>query len=221
LAAAAKKGIVVNAIQSGQHDYTRPAWQNIAALGKGEYFQVEDSGSAVAVTTPFDEEISALATKLEDTRLYFGDKITRKAQQAKLDANLKLREELSKQAQARRAAYNATASGSKNFLGESELVDAVTKGKIGLEQIAKDDLPASLQAMAPQEQMDVINTQAQRRSDLKQKIKKLSESRSRYINQKVEAAGGADDSLDERIYRAVKSQSASVGLSYDRDHASY
>jgi len=87
LAAAKHKGIVVNTIQSGQHQFTRPAWQEIAALGHGDYFQVEDSGNAVAVATPFDEKLSKLATELEDTRLYYGDEETKKAQQHKLDAN--------------------------------------------------------------------------------------------------------------------------------------
>ena len=221
LAAAARKGIVVNAIQSGQHDFTRPAWQKIASLGNGAYFQVEDSGNAVAVATPFDEKLSALATKLEQTRLYFGDEEAKKIQQSKIDANKKLRDELSKEAQARRAAYNITASGKKNFLGESELVDAVTSGEIELEEIDREDLPASLQSMAPSEQMEVIVEQAQRRKDLEQEIKTLSESRSRFIKQKVEEAGGADDSLDEKIYRAVRNQAASVGLSYDSDTAKY
>ena len=221
LAAAARKGIVVNAIQSGQHEYTRPAWQQIAALGNGEYFQVEDSGNTVAVATPFDEKLSKLAAELEDTRLYYGDAPTREAQKRKLDASAKLREELSIEALARRSAYNATASGEKNFLGESELVEAITSGRVELDEIEAEELPATLQSMAPAEAMTVIEEQAQRRDELKQEIKKLSESRNRFIRQKVEAEGGADDSLDEKIYRAVKDQAASVGLTYDGDSAKY
>jgi len=221
LTAAARKGIVVNAIQSGQHQYTRPAWQQIAALGHGEYFQVEDSGNTVAVSTPFDEKLSKLAAQLEDTRLYFGDEKTREAQQAKLNANARLRRELSKEALARRDTFNATASGKTNLLGESELVDAVTEGRIELDEIKPEELPASLRSMAPAAQMIVITEQAQRRDELQQEIKKLSESRSNFIKEKVAAEGGADDSLDEKIYRAVKDQAASVGLTYDSDSASY
>ena len=221
LAIASQKGIIVNAIQSGQHDFTRPAWQKIASLGNGAYFQVEDSGNAVAVATPFDEKLSALATKLEQTRLYFGDEEAKKVQKSKVDANEKLREELSREAQARRAAFNVTASGKKNFLGESELVDAVTSGAVSLEDIDRKDLPASLQTMAPSEQMEVISEQAQRRKKLEREIKTLSASRSRFIKRKVEEAGGADDSLDEKIYRAVRNQAASVGLTYDSDTANY
>ncbi len=46
------QGIVVNAIQSGQTDSTTPAWQQIARLGAGQYFQVEQAGDAVAIATP-------------------------------------------------------------------------------------------------------------------------------------------------------------------------
>ena len=56
---------------------------------------------------------------------------------------------------------------------------------------------------------------------MKQEIRKLSESRNRFIEEKVAAEGGADDSLDEKIYRAVKDQAASVGLTYDSDNAKY
>ena len=221
LEAARRKGIVVNAIQSGQNQRTGPAWQQIASLGQGEYFQVEDSGNTVAVATPFDEQLSALAAELEDTRLYFGDKEAKKAQQAKLDANARLRKELSTEALARRDTFNATASGKANLLGDRELVDAITSGRVELDEIEEKNLPASLQAMAPAEQMEVIGEQAKRRDELQQEINQLSESRSSYIKQKVEAEGGADDSLDEKIYRAVKDQAASVGLTYDSDTASY
>jgi Mg-chelatase subunit ChlD len=183
LQAAARKGIIVNAIQSGQHQHTRPAWQEIAALGQGEYFQVENSGNAVAVATPFDEELSTLAAELEDTRLYFGDEETKKVQKAKLDANARLRKELSSEALARRDTFNATPSGKANLLGESELVDAITSGRIELDEIEEANLPASLQAMAPAEQREVINQQAKRRDELQQEIKKLSASRSQFIKE--------------------------------------
>ena len=221
LAAATKKGIVVNAIQSGQHQFTRPAWQEIASLGHGEYFQVEASGNAVAVSTPFDEKLSRLAAELEDTRLYYGDAETKKAQKAKLDTNARLRKELSTEALARRDTFNATASGKANLLGESELVDAISSGRVELDEIEEENLPASLQAMAPAEQIVVITEQAQRRDQLQQEIKKLSASRSDFIKEKIAAEGGADDSLDEKIYRAVKDQAASIGLTYDSDSASY
>ena len=221
LAAAKRMGIVVNSIQSGQHEMTRPAWQEIASLGHGEYFQVENSGNTVAVATPFDDKLAKLATELEDTRLFYGDEETKAAQKHKIDASKKLHKTLSTEALARRSAYNATRSGKKNLLGESELVDAITSGRVELDQIEQENLPASIQAMAPAEQMEVIRAQAKRRDELRQEIQKLSETRSSFIKEKVDAAGGAEDSLDEKIYRAVKDQAASIGLTYESDSAKY
>jgi len=221
LAAAKRRGIVVNTIQSGQHQYTRPAWQDIAALGQGEYFQVGDSGNAVAVATPFDKELTKLAAQIEDTRLFYGDEEDRAAQKAKLDASARLREELSEEALARRSAYNATPSGRKNLLGKGELVDAITTGKVDLDDIAVKNLPAELQALEPEAQMEAITEQAQRRNQLQQQIRTLSESRDQYIEKKIAAEGGAADSLDENIYRAVKDQAAAAGLTYESENARY
>ena len=67
---------------------------------------------------------------------------------AKLDANARLRKELSTEALARRDTFNATASGKANLLGESELVDAISSGRVELDEIEEENLPASLQANA-------------------------------------------------------------------------
>ena len=218
---AKRKGIIVNTIQSGQNHSTAPVWQTIAQLGDGEYFQVENSGNAVAVSTPFDKELSALAASLEETRLYYGDAEAKKSQKRKNEATRKLHDELSEAALARRATFNATASGESNLLGKGELVDAISSGRVELDDINKDDMPASLQALAPEEQMEIITDQARRRDNIKSDIRKLSESRSRYIQQQIAADGDAKESLDEKIYSAVKKQAKHKGLIYESESASY
>ena len=218
---AKQKGIIVNTIQSGQSQSTTPVWQNIAQLGSGEYFQVENSGNAVAVETPFDKKLSELAASLEGTRLYYGDEEAKQSQKRKNEATSKLHDELSEAALARRATYNATASGKTNFLGKGELVDAISSGRVELDDIDKDDLPASLQALAPEKQMAIISDQARRRDKIKNDINKLSESRSNYIRQEITALGGASESLDEKIFGAVKEQAKLKGLIYESEDASY
>ena len=220
LAKAKQKGIIVNTIQSGRQTSTTPVWQNIAQLGYGEFFQVEDSGNTVAITTPFDHKLSELAASLEDTRIFFGDEEDLEIQKKKDEAGKKLKDGLSSAALARRSAFNATISGEANLLGENELVDAVTSGRVEIDDIAEKELPASLQAMAPAEQKAYIDTQAKRRDNIKREIKKLSESRKRYISEQM-TTETAEESLDEKIYSAVKEQAKSKGLVYDSDTAEY
>ena len=218
---AKRKGIIVNTIQSGQNHSTAPVWKHIAQLGYGEYFQVENSGNAIAVVTPYDKKLSELAASLEDTRLYFGNKEEKAKQEKRNEATRKLHDELSEAALARRATFNATASGESNFLGKGELVDAISSGRIELDDIDKDDMPASLQALAPAAQMEVITNQARQRELIKHDIQKLSKSRNAYILGQIGTRDDAKESLDEKIYSAVKKQAKSKGLIYESEAARY
>lgn len=214
------KGIVVNAIQSGQQTQTTPAWQQIAALGGGRYFQVENSGNAVALDTPFDKKLAKLANSLEQTKLFYGNDAQRTRHLEKAEVSRKLKNKLSEAALARRSTFNASGSGKSNFLGENELVDAVSSGRLNLDDIDEDELPATLKAMAPEQQKQFIEKQAARRDQIKLKILALSEQRRQYIEDQV-TPGAAAESLDEKIYSAVKDQAKAKGLVYESDRAEY
>jgi len=221
LTVAAKKGIVVNAIQCGQNQATTAGWQQIAQLGQGHYFQVAQAGNAVAIATPFDKKIAVLSEKLDHTRLYYGDAEEKEKQQSKLAASDKLHATSSFASRARRATFNASTSGEANFLGKGELVDDIASGRVELSDIDKDQLPAAMKAMAPAQQNALIEETAHRRHELQQQIGELSEKRSDFLKKKVEEAGGAGDSLDEKIYSAVREQAGKKGLRYEADAAAY
>jgi len=221
LGAAKDKGIVINTIQCGQMGTTTPAWQQIARLGDGHYFQVEQAGSAVAIATPYDEKIARLSEKLDDTRLYYGSEEDKEKQRRKMKAADKLHAASSVESRARRAAFNASKSGAANFLGEGELVEEVSSGRVDLSSIDKDQLPEPLQAMAPEEQAAVISETAERRDELQRQINELTQERSAYLEKKVEETGGARDSLDDKIYSAVREQAGRLGLTYEADAPAY
>jgi len=221
MAAAVKKGIVVNAIQSGQNQETTTGWQQIAQLGQGRYFQVAQAGDGVAIATPFDKKIAVLSEKLDHTRLYYGDAEEKEKQRSKVAASDKLHATSSFASRARRAAFNSSESGEANFLGKGELVDDVASGRVELADIEQDQLPEAMKAMAPVQQKALIEETARRRDELQQQIGDLSEKRSGFLKKKVEEAGGAGDSLDEKIYSAVREQAAKKGLRYEADAAAY
>ena len=215
------KGIVVNAIQSGHDSSATPAWQQIASLGAGQYFQVEQAGNAVAIATPFDEKIATLSARLDDTRMYYGTEQEKEKQQRKIEAAEKLHAASSTESRARRATFNVSKSGDANFLGEGELVDEVSSGRVDLSSIDRDKLPEPMQTMAPEEQAAIISETAERRNELKRQIKDLAKERTAYLDKKVEEAGGAGDSLDDKIYRTVREQAGKLGLTYEADAPAY
>ena len=173
------------------------------------------------MATPYDERMAQLAEELEATRLYYGDAEARAEQERKFEASKKLRDELSTEALARRSAYNATASGKANLLGKNELVEAITSGKVELEDIEEEDLPVIFYDVLPARRVEIIHEKAERRDAIQQEIEELSESRQEFILEQLEAEGGAGDSLDDKIFRTVKDQAAEIGLSYDDDSARY
>jgi len=221
IAAASAKGIVINAVQAGQNHSTKRQWTRIAQLGDGTYLQVGQSGNAVALATPFDKNLAELSAELDSTRLYYGDDEEKEEKQRKVNATDKLHAGSSLTSRARRAAFNASKSGDANLFGEGELVDDVASGRVDLSDIEHQALPEPIQAMTPAEQKALIKETAAKRKELQSRIGELAEQRNEYLKKKVEEMGGAKDSLDHKIYGAVREQAASKGLHYDEDKVNY
>jgi hypothetical protein len=221
VAVATRKGIVVNAVQCGHLRETTTEWQRIADLGAGHYFQVGQSGSAVAIATPFDAELAALSAKLDGTRLYYGTREQKAKQQAKLAATAKLEASASVESKARRATFNAAPAGTANLAGEGDLVEDVAAGRVDLSTVEAEKLPETLRAMSPAQRKAEVDETAARRDEIRRQIRELSEQRSTFVAKKVEEAGGAKDSLDDKIYGAVREQAAKAGLRYEAAAPSY
>jgi Mg-chelatase subunit ChlD len=221
MAAAIQKGIVVNAIQCGTLEDTTHQWQQIAQLARGEYFQVDQAGSAVAIATPFDRKLAELSAAIDETRMYYGTKEDKAEQDLKVAAGAKLAAASSVESLARRAEFNASASGSANRLGKQELVDAVSSGRVKLSDIERDHLPEPLQALPPAAQRAAIDEMAGKRQTLMKEVNEVSKERADYLRKKVEESGGAAGSLDAQIYKAVREQAKDKGLSYEADAPAY
>ncbi len=216
VASANEKGIVINTIQCGEMPTTMAPWTQIASLGQGSFFQVEQAGGAVAFTSPFDDKIAELSAKLDDTRLYYGTEEEKERMLKKVAATDKLELTASVAARARRGVFNAALGGRANLLGENELVDAVASGNIELDDLEMAALPEALKPMAPAEQQAYVARLAEERADLKRQIQALSADRDGYIARKVDEAGGMKDSLDQQLYEAVREQAGKAGLEYEK-----
>ena len=220
VADALAKGIVINTIQCGGMSTTVAPWRQIASLGHGNFFQVDQAGGAVAYTTPYDDKIAQLSAQLDDTRLYYGTAEVKARMKSKVAATDKLHASASVAARARRGVFNATVGGRANLLGENELVDAISSGAVELDEIDTEALPAALKPMARDEQIAYVARLATTRGDLQRQIRELSTDRDGYLAKKVEEAGGLKDSLDQKLYEAVKEQAEKAGLEYE-DGPSY
>lgn len=215
VAAARAQGIVVNTIQCGSMRDTVVPWQHIASLGGGRYFTVEQSGSAIAIETPFDAKIAALSAELDATRIYYGSPEEQALTARKVEATKRLNDEASVAARARRGAFNVSAAGEANLIGGRELVEDVTSGRVDLAAVPPAQLPAGLAALPPAARRAVVAETAAKREELKKQIAALASERDAYLEARVAAEGGAADSLDLKIFEAVREQAAPLGLDYE------
>ncbi len=218
---AKSKGIIINTIQCGNMSDTKHSWQQIAQLSQGEFFQVEQSGSAVAVASPYDDQIASLARELDDTRLFYGDKKVMQKKRAKMLAADRFNRSAPAASVARKAEFNVSKSGARNLEGDNELVADVSSGKVALSSVAEAELPEQLQALDLAERQIVLEQKAQKRSELKQKIEELSAKRGDYLKKELAKTGAAESSLDNKIYQTVRSQASEKGLVYSEAAPKY
>ncbi len=219
--AAREKGIRVNAIQCGSDPMTTNRWQAIASLGQGDFFNVEQNGSAVAVTTPYDEKLANLSRKLDETRMYYGSREEMARKESKVAATEKVHREASVESRARRAMFNSSDSGKKNQIGDGDLVEDVTSGRVDLESVPAAKLPAPLRDMPAVEQEKIIRETEQKRQKLKAEILQLSEQRKKYVNDELKDRDNVSESLDNKLIGTLRKQASEKGLVYEEKAITY
>ena len=207
-AAAASRGIVVNAIYCGA-DGSEEArgWQRVAASTNGRYASIDQQAAAVAnVSTPFDAELEALNAKLNATYIAFGAKgETGRANQAAQDGNAAA---MSPSAAASRIVAKAGAL----YRTEWDLVDAVQSGR-ALADIPAAELPGELQALAPAQLEAHVREKAEQRRELQAQIGALAAARSELIAQRSREAAGATG-LDAAILKGLREVAATKGFAF-------
>lgn len=215
LAIARQRGIVVNTIQAGQHPQTRGSWQEIASLGQGAFFQVGMQGNAVAVNTPYDAEIARISRELDGTRLFYGDAERQRELAVRTETAERLHSTASPSAMARRAEFNASSAGRKNFLAEADLVEDIASGKAELDSLPAEQLPKPIAELPPEARAQAVAEIASQRAELQARLNELGSERRAHIAEVLSESKDLEQSLDHQIFEVVKQQAATKGLSYE------
>ena len=211
LGVARQRGIVVNTVQCGALPETRPVWQQIAALGAGQYAAVAQDGGMLAMHTPMDEELGRLNAALAGTALAWGS----------VERRTELRDKL---ARARRAPAHVASSRLSYMArlplprlnsGRRDLVGALSAGEVELESIPAEDLPDALRDLKPDARRALVAKKKALRLELQKKVAELVARREVWIRaERGKKGGSGGDAFDRRVLEMLSEQTKDLGLHY-------
>jgi Mg-chelatase subunit ChlD len=213
---AVKQGIIVNTIQCGTSAETKPVWEAIARRGQGQYFLIPLNGGVQTITSPYDEQLSQLGTRLGGTYVAYGGGAGLEGQSYRA-----LRKEVSdgiESSIATRSAPSVAADRSLNkalnsqaYIGD--LLQDIENGSTKLESVKSEDLPSELQKLSAEERKKEIEKRLAERSEIRKQILSLSKQRTEYIAaEQKKRSGGAQNGFDVAVSAALRRQLAKKGI---------
>ena len=199
---AGDRQIVLNAIRCGFDDGTARAWQQIAALGHGQFSTIEQDGGVQQVATPYDAKLSELSARIDGTAVIVGDDATRAAHVRRMEAAAAAPEP----AKADRAAYFSAegAAGPGGARSRDDLVGGVAAGKMTVEAVAPAALPEDLRGLAAPALKAEIDRRVELRSHAQAELKTLTERRDEYLKAKTKGGAGFDAKVKDAIDAQLK-----------------
>jgi Mg-chelatase subunit ChlD len=208
--AAVKKDLIINTIQCGNYEQTTPVWQEIAKLAEGSYAAIPANGNVTVIATPMDAKLAELNRAVGTTLIAYGSASERRMVLSKQAAS----EAAPAAASADRLAFNAKSGVAVQ--GDGELLDSLAAGKVKLESLNKDELPPELQKLDDQQLKAEIAKKQAARTAMQAEIQKLSKERDDYIAQEKKrlAAGGKQDSFDQKLADIIHTEAAKKGIRY-------
>lgn len=206
---ATQKGIVINTIQCGRIPGTKEVWEAIARRGNGQYFAIAQDGGVKTIATPYDEQLSQLASKLGGTFVAYGGgpgEAGRRHRGAAKDAADKTEERLAalapSSARAERALNKAV--NEKAYIGD--LLQDIENGSVELEKLNQEDLPKELQEMSPEERKKEIEKRLAERREIRAQITSLAQKRAEFLAAESKKSGSKVDGFDAAVLNALKDQ---------------
>jgi hypothetical protein len=216
VAAAARKGIVVNTIFcGGLQEGIAMQWQAGARMGGGDYANIDQRAQVVSITAPQDAEIQRLSSRLNDTFIAYG--ASGKKAMARQEAAD--RAAFAAPAAAGVAVQRGLAKGSAQYAQSAQEWDAVSaleSGRVRADELKAEELPAEMKGMDAKQREAYIKKKADERKAIQAKIGRLNEERRKYVAQKEKeaAAKGGAETLGQAVIKSVRSQAAKKGFKF-------
>lgn len=195
---ASKKDVVVNTIFCGDyHQGISTNWKDGADITGGDYIAINHNKTTAYITSPYDDSILQLNTKLNKTYIAFGNSGKQKiALQKEQDANA--------EAYSSANAVSRTVSKSSHLYTNStwDLVDASKEEDFDFSKISKEHLPKELRDKSIDEIIEYVEAKKTERQNIQKQIQDLNNKRRVYIQKQHKV----DNELGDALIAAIKAQ---------------
>jgi uncharacterized protein YegL len=214
-ALAARRGMIVNTIQCGQIGGTREVWQAVARAGQGQYFAIAQDGGVQVITTPYDEQLSALSQKLGSTSVAYGGGAGPAGDRYRADVAATSRANEDKVAAAAPKPAQAERALNKALNREAyanDLLQGIENGTIKADTVKTEDLPTDLRKLSADERKKEIDKRLAERKQLRADIVALAKQRDDYLAGERKKQTGKQDGFDTAVATALKEQLLRKGI---------
>ena len=205
-----ERGITVNAIYCGNPaDEIAPGWLEVAKRADGHFAAIDQQNGTVVIATPFDGELAALSTAINDTYLPYGaaGEVAWMNQRAQ-DAN-------AVNCNSATAAARANTKACKLYVCDWDLVEQVKTGQLKLEEAKKEELPEKLRELSLEQRQQCIDAPWAKRTALKEKIQAVGAKRDAHVTAELAKLGMEESSAFDRAVRdALRAQAQAKGLRF-------
>lgn len=202
--AAAKRGIIVNAIRCGDNADTEKVWLDIAKRGLGTYLSLPQDGGTISIPTPYDVPMSKLSDELENTTVAFRGKEARQSLSSVYNSTA------APAAKAERGAFNAK---SAQIYGDFDVTTAIVNGR-DAKSIKNNELPEKLAKMPEKERVAYLNNQVAKRKQVQIQMAVLEKKRAAYIKAELAKRGDSKSGFDQQMLETFRKQAVTRGFRY-------
>jgi len=203
--------VIVNTIFCGNYDTgVRTYWKDGADIALGKYMNIDHNDQIRHIESPYDQELSQLNIKLNDTYIPYGTYgATKKEKQIREDAN-------ASSLGSANAAKRYISKGGKVYKNSSwDLVDASDRKDFDIQKIKQ--LPPEMRAMTDEEKLVYIQKLKTERNRIQSEITALSKKRKVFVaEEKLKDVSSTTAQLEDVMVQAIVLQAESKSFYFEQ-----
>ena len=207
LSVAKQKDIIVNAVLAGTAADTERVWRDIAQNGNGRFIPIpQDGGQIVVIETPYDQDIIILQREINGTVIPYGPRAMQKRTEDQTQQLSKVAAAAPAQASEMASYINKRSKATSEAVTGGDLVADVSAGRSSVAAIKEEELPENLRAMKPEQRLDEVSKQMNRRTALNEKLGALVAQRDKYLAEQRAKTSARASSFDRVVEDTLKAQ---------------